>query len=155
MAARHARSAMGGSEIMTVIGIGTTSRVTVQNVLAIVAAARAKAQSALQVSRPAPFATESWGEGQFIQRVASLDRASVNPVLQYAAEALGLDLVLLSLDELQAAVPFCVTRSEKSMQRYGIPSIAEAAALVAAGTGRLLVPRFCGPNATASVAIHR
>ncbi|MBI4725511.1 MAG: cobalamin biosynthesis protein [Rhodomicrobium sp.] len=65
-----------------------------------------------------------------------------------------LELVLLSLDELKAVAPHCVTHSEKSMKQYGIPSAAEAAALAAAGAGaQLLIPRFCSSNATASVAI--
>ena len=39
------------------------------------------------------------------------------------------------------------------MKQYGIPSVAEAAALAGAGTGaRLVIPRFLGRNATASVA---
>jgi len=60
----------------------------------------------------------------------------------------------LTLDRLRAAAHLCVTHSEKSMKQYGIPSVAEAAALAAAGAGaRLLLPRFCGRNTTASVAI--
>jgi cobalt-precorrin 5A hydrolase len=57
------------------------------------------------------------------------------------------------LETLKAAADLCVTHSEKSMKVYGIPSVAEAAALAAAGPGaRLLISRFCGRNTTASIA---
>ncbi|MGC1585249.1 MAG: cobalamin biosynthesis protein [Rhodomicrobium sp.] len=167
---------------MAVIGIGTTSRASTEDVLEIVAAARAKMievgtskyPSPLPLSRkgrgenatehgtpftrarhtPSPLAGEGWGEGeQLIEALASLDRPAINGVLQAAARLSGLDLILLTLDELQAAAHLCVTHSEKSMKHYGIPSVAEAAALAAAGAGaRLLLPRFCGRNTTASVA---
>ncbi len=188
MAARHAGCAMGGGKAMAVIGIGTTSRATVGDVLAIVAAAKAKmtmqdapqkSPSPLPLSRhgrgenripptfaekgtpaqrarptPSPLAGEGWGEGVLIKTLASLDRPAINPILAEAACHAGLELVLLTLDELRATAPLCVTHSEKSMQHYGIPSVAEASALVAAGSGaRLLLARICGWNATASVAI--
>jgi Cobalamin synthesis G C-terminus len=181
VAARAAGRAMGGGEAMAVIGIGTNSRTRIEDVLAIVAAAEAKLQKApspLPLSRggrgesplsssfadngrtcgrarpaPSPLAGEGWGEGEEIRALACLGRDALNRVPQEAARRLGLDLKLLSLDQLRAAAHLCVTHSEKSMQQYGIPSIAEAAALAAAGPGaRLLLPRFCGRNATASVA---
>jgi cobalt-precorrin 5A hydrolase len=74
-------------------------------------------------------------------------------VLQEASRRAGLDLILLTLDELRAAAHLCATHSEHSMKQYGIPSVAEAAALAGAGAGaQLLVPRLTGRNATASVA---
>jgi cobalt-precorrin 5A hydrolase len=88
-----------------------------------------------------------------VTALATLDRPALNGVLQEAAGRAGLDLVLLTLDELRAAAHLCVTHSEHSMKQYGIPSVAEAAALAGAGAGaRLLIPRFVGRNATASVA---
>ncbi len=173
---------------MAVIGIGTTSRAAVEDVLAIIAAAEAKmvslgigkAPSLLPLSRkgreelthpspgvekgialrrprptPSPLAGEGWGEGeQLTSALAALDRPAINPVISEAARQAGLDLILLPLAELQASAHRCVTHSEKSMKQYGIPSVAEAAALAASGAGaRLLLPRFCGRNTTASVAI--
>ncbi len=175
---------MGGGEAMAVIGIGTTSRASVEDVLEIVAAAKAmmaelgKAPSPQPspargegVGRarctgvpfsprgeealfsPLPSRERGWGEGEAISALAALDRPGLNDVPQEAARRLGLDLILLTLDELRAAAHLCVTHSEQSMKYYGIPSVAEAAALAAAGDGaRLLVPRFCGRNTTASVA---
>ncbi len=163
---------------MAVIGIGTNSRASIEDVLAIVAAAKAMMSDMRKTpsSCPSPqgekarpnhplpseegrsfFTLSPWGEGRgegaLISAIASLGRPALNVVLQEAARRCGLDLILLTLDELQAAAHLCVTHSEKSMQHYGIPSVAEAAALAAAGAGaRLLLPRFCGRNATASVA---
>jgi cobalt-precorrin 5A hydrolase len=91
-----------------------------------------------------------------LQILAALDRPALNGVVEEAARKAGLQIVLLKLNQLRAAAHLCVTRSEKSMKQYGIPSVAEAVALAAAGAGaRLLIPRFCGRNATASVAILR
>jgi cobalt-precorrin 5A hydrolase len=89
-----------------------------------------------------------------LQILAALDRPAMNGAVEDAARWAELDLILLTLDELRGAAHLCVTRSEKSMKQYGIPSVAEAAALAAAGAGaRLLLPRLCGRNTTASVAI--
>jgi len=179
---------------MAVIGIGTASRASVEDVLAVIAEARAKmVEEAQRTPSPQPspqgergrrnvrcgefrgpfsqqhpladaatlrcklakasLLGERQSEGGLFATLAALDRPALNGVLQEAAGRAGLDLVLLTLDELRAAAHLCVTHSEHSMKQYGIPSVAEAAALAGAGTGaRLLVPRLVGRNATASVA---
>jgi Cobalamin synthesis G C-terminus len=176
---------MGSGEAMAVIGIGTTSRARVEDVLAVIEAAHAKIgrmeaiRLAPQVTTPHPVllpmgegtpeyrsarATpfplpEGEGQGEGLHRhqpwiLAALDRPALNGAVEEAARRAGLKLILLTLDELRAAAHFCATHSEKSMKQYGIPSVAEAAALAAAGAcARLLIPRFCGRNTTASVAI--
>ena len=103
---------------------------------------------------PLPSRERGRGEGeQHIAALACLNRPALNLVLQEAARRAELDLILLTLDELRAAAHLCATHSEHSMKQYGIPSVAEAAALAGAGAGaRLLVPRITGPNTTASVA---
>ncbi len=180
---------MDGGEVMAVIGIGTTSRVTVEDIMGVIAAAIEKAGSALNKVPPHPnplpegrggaplflahmetvdsgvlsplgerdrvrgSSLLGWGEGGLFQ-LATLDRPAINPALEAAASEADLRLKFLTLDELHATASRCITHSEKSMKQYGVPSVAEAAALAAAGTGaRLLVPRFCGRNTTASVAI--
>jgi cobalt-precorrin 5A hydrolase len=136
MAASHAGSAMGSGEGMIAIGIGTTSRVTVEDLLDVIAAALRKAELAMPASL-----------------IATLDRPAINPVLEQAAATSGLKIVFLPLEQLRFAAMGCLTHSEKSMKQYGIPSVAEAAALAAAGPDAgLLVPRFCGRNTTASIA---
>jgi cobalt-precorrin 5A hydrolase len=141
MAALNAGRAMGFGEDMAVIGIGTTSRVTVEDLLAIIEAAKIR-------MRKLPSAREGG-----ITILAALDRPAINPILADAARLAGLRLLLTELDQLRAAAPLCLTHSEKSMKQYGIPSVAEAAALAALGPGAtILLPRFCGRNTTASVA---
>ncbi len=175
MAARAAGRAMGGDQAMAVIGIGTTSRAGVEDVLAVIAAAkRMIAGDVLKTPSlclspqgergPSNSARgefkgsfsprgEGQDEGGLIRAAAALDRPALNGVLQEAARRFGLDLILLTLDDLRATAHLCVTHSEHSMKQYGIPSVAEAAALAGAGAeARLLIPRFLGPNATASVA---
>jgi cobalt-precorrin 5A hydrolase len=138
---------------MAVIGVGATSRVTVDDVLGVVARASTRAEQALARGKIAMQPNMLRDEEKLIHTLATLDRAAINPILRDAAHVCGLDLVLLSLDELRATASLCVTFSEKSMKQYAIPSVAEAAALAAAGLGaRLLIPRFCGRNTTFSVA---
>ena len=106
-------------EAMAVIGIGTTSRASVEDVLAIVAAAKAKMAkvefgdfpltpaplprgergacparehlfSDTHARHPSPLAGEGWGEGgQRIAALAALDRPAINGVLQDAAGRCG------------------------------------------------------------------
>ncbi|MGA7326271.1 MAG: cobalamin biosynthesis protein [Rhodomicrobium sp.] len=128
---------------MAVIGIGTTSRATVEDVLSVISAAKEKCA-----------VVNSAHEMRQITALAGLDRAALNAVLAEAAQTTKLELILLGLDDLRAAAHLCVTSSQKSIQQYGIPSIAEAAALSGAGDGaKLLLPRICGRRTTASVAI--
>ena len=118
------------------------------------ATARLRTSSRTRTLGPSPLAGEGWGEGeQLIAALAALDRPALNGVLQEAARRAGLDLILLTLDDLRATAHLCVTHSEHSMKQYGIPSVAEAAALAGAGAeARLLIPRFLGRNTTVSVA---
>lgn len=75
------------------------------------------------------------------------------PGLEAAATALGLELVFLSHREMTGVASGVVTASPASMARFGLPSIAEAAALAGAGPGaRLLVPRIAARGVTCAVA---
>ena len=72
-----------------------------------------------------------------------------------AAVALSLDLplVLISVKDLEAAGERGITRSERVMALMGVPSVAEAAALAAAGaTAQLVVPRIAIGPATCALA---
>jgi cobalamin biosynthesis protein CbiG len=127
---------MDGGEAMAVIGIGATSRVTREDVLRVITAAKLKTQPPLQITA-----------------VATLDRPQINATLARAAEDAGLEFLALPLSALLAVSDRCATRSAKSLKHYGIPSVAEAAALAAAGhAAELLVVRFCRRNTTASIA---
>lgn len=67
--------------------------------------------------------------------------------LAEAAAALGLPLVFLPQAALAAAAPRAVTRSERVVELFGVPSVAETAALAAAGPNATLVlpRRIVGP----------
>jgi cobalt-precorrin 5A hydrolase len=75
--------------------------------------------------------------------------------LSAAALSLELELVFLSREALEAAAPRILTRSAAAQRRFGLPSVAEAAALAGAGAGsRLLGPRLIGKGATCAVAFR-
>jgi cobalt-precorrin 5A hydrolase len=139
VAASDAGSAMGGGEGMIAIGIGTTSRATVDDLVDVIAAALKKIELAMAATPPS--------------LIAALDRPAINPVLKEAAARSHLEIAFLPIEHLRLAAHGCLTHSEKSRKQYGVPSVAEAAALAAAGANaKLLVARFCGRNATAGIA---
>lgn len=73
--------------------------------------------------------------------------------LSMAAESLGLPLVFLSRDTLATMTDRIATPSLVVLARFGIPSVAEAAALAAfAGRARLIVPRRAEEGVTVAVA---
>jgi cobalt-precorrin 5A hydrolase len=73
-----------------------------------------------------------------------------------AARRLGFDLVFLTRDALREQAPFVQTRSIRSETRFGVPSVAEAAALAGAGSGSVLIfPRIVGQGVTCAIAQSR
>lgn len=71
-----------------------------------------------------------------------------------AARALGLPLVFVEEEAMVAAQPRARTRSPTVLAAVGLASVAEAAALAAAGPeSRLLLPRRSTPRATIALAI--
>ena len=70
-----------------------------------------------------------------------------------AASALGVPLVVVPQSALEAAGELTMTRSERVLLRTGVPSLAEAAALAAAGpAARLIAPRVAVGPATCALA---
>jgi cobalt-precorrin 5A hydrolase len=70
-----------------------------------------------------------------------------------AAAKLGVDLVLIPEAELQAANDRTETRSNRVLALTGVHSVAEAAALAAAGpSARLISPRLVMGDTTCAVA---
>lgn len=119
---------------MIVAGIGCRRDCATEEVLALVrlAAARAGAQPAAIATSPAKAAT---------------------PAVREAAALLALPLLSVAVPALAAAAPRCATRSAASLRETGLPSLAEAAALAAAGTkSRLLLARIAGARATCALA---
>jgi cobalt-precorrin 5A hydrolase len=72
--------------------------------------------------------------------------------LSQAAKSLGLPLIFLEAGVLRQASSRAATSSPKVMERYGLPSIAETAALAGAGPFSVLVVARV-TNASASCAI--
>lgn len=70
-----------------------------------------------------------------------------------AAASLGVNVVLIPDAELEAVSGRTETKSERVRAAMGVPSVAEAAALAAAGpTARLLGPRLALGAATCALA---
>ena len=70
-----------------------------------------------------------------------------------AAAARGVQLVLIAQDALEAADAHTLTRSARSMDTLNVHSVAEAAALAAAGpNARLLAPRVAVGPVTCALA---
>jgi len=88
------------------------------------------------------------------QRLFTIADKQGDSELAAAAALLELDLVFLSRDALAATAPRLLTHSPAARRRFGLPSIAEAAALAGAGAGgRLLGPRRIGKGATCALAV--
>ena len=119
---------------MIVVGIGSQRAATVSDITAAIAAAEQQAGVTCTV-------------------VASLARGGADEAITAAAHARGLEARFLPRAELEARCADCATRSEASLAAYGLPSVAEAAALAAAGAGsRMILPRQTFSGVTAAVA---
>jgi len=69
------------------------------------------------------------------------------------ASALGLPLIVVGASEMQDVAAGAVTVSERVVALKGVPSLAETAALAAAGrSARLLGPRVATATATCAIA---
>ncbi|MGJ5177681.1 cobalamin biosynthesis protein [Bradyrhizobium oligotrophicum] len=70
-----------------------------------------------------------------------------------AAQRLGRPLLGLSVDDLNAVADLALTRSDRVQRLKGVPSVAETAALAAAGRyARLILPRVANASATCALA---
>lgn len=78
------------------------------------------------------------------------------PGLVEAAVGLGLPLVLLPKSALAAVSDAVETRSDRVVALFGLPGIAETAALAGAGPGaRLVLPRIAEAGVTCAIATAR
>ncbi len=70
-----------------------------------------------------------------------------------AAQALAMPLHFLTQEALAAVADLAQTRSPRVEALFGVPSVAETAALVGAGPGAVLIlPRIARDNATCAIA---
>ena len=100
------------------------------------------------VERALSATAESGAQALF----TSVDKQSERGIAG-AAVKLALPLVYLPRAALEAAAPGAQTRSERVVALFGVPSVAETAALAGAGPGAtLIVPRMAAGGATCAIA---
>ena len=125
---------------MIVAGVGCRRGTASEDVLATITEALAAAGRA--GTAPALLATNA--------------AKSLEPGLHAAAAALGVTLEVPTDAALQSAAPHCLTCSDASLAATGLPSLAEAAALAAAGPGAILLgPRLAARGVTCALAEAR
>jgi len=137
MAAGATRHPMVVGEAMIVAGLGSRRDVALDEVLdAIRAAAQAHGLSLAEIG------TLATGRKKAVERA-----------FQDAARELGIPLKVMSQAALEAVTTRTVTRSRHSMVETGLPSLAETAALAAAGPdATLLGPRIVLGPVTCALA---
>jgi cobalt-precorrin 5A hydrolase len=88
-----------------------------------------------------------------LSMIATSETKGTEVGITTAASLLRVPFVLVPQDALVDAGHRTLTRSQHVLQRTGVPSLAEAAALAAAGPqARLLAPRICVGRATCALA---
>jgi cobalt-precorrin 5A hydrolase len=127
---------MGCDQTMIAIGVGCRKACPAADILGIVRSALAE------------LSGERAAHGLF-----TLADKRGEPGLEAAAAALGLPLVFLDKAVLQLVAGGARSCSSRIEDLYGLPSVAETAALAGAGQGAsLLVPRRSCPTATCAIA---
>jgi cobalt-precorrin 5A hydrolase len=129
---------MDMDEAMMVAGVGCRAGASAREIEAAIAEALARAG----------LSTET------LSVLATSFAKTEEPGIAEAATARGLKLVVVPRRDLEAADARLVTRSERVVALMGVPSVAEAAALAAAGpASRLVGPRVAVGPATCALAI--
>jgi cobalt-precorrin 5A hydrolase len=128
---------MGLDQIMIVAGIGCRKGASPEEIDAVIASALKQAglrHGALDMIATAASKRDERG-------------------IAITAKTRGVRLVLVTPDDLAAAAPRTQTRSERTMALMGVPSVAESAALAAAGpSAHLLLARIAVGPATCALA---
>lgn len=84
--------------------------------------------------------------------LATAEAKAAAPAFRALAQRIGVDAVGVAGEDLKRQI--CETRSPASEAAYGVGSVAEAAALAAAGPGaRLLAPRVVSADRLATCAL--
>jgi cobalt-precorrin 5A hydrolase len=122
-----------------VVGLGFRHATPASEIIALVR--RAFAESELPLAR--------------LARLATADDRAEEPALRAVAAHFGSPLVPVSPAELVAVDARVVTRSRRIEVTRQVGSVAEAAALAAAGDGAtLLAPRIASAGATCALALR-
>jgi len=129
---------MAGGEAMIVAGVGCRRETSADEIERVVRMALGMFD--LPVERLDSVATES--------------EKATDPVFAEVARRLSVRLVACTVDDLDRVAGRVLTPSKLVLKAKGLPSIAEASALVVAGReGRLLGTRVATERATCAIAI--
>jgi cobalt-precorrin 5A hydrolase len=124
-------------QAMIAAGIGCKRGASASDIEAAIRAALARAQI---------------GAGA-LDVVATIEGKSAEVGIRVAAEKFGVSVVVVPAPELAAASDRVETHSERVSALLGVGSVAEAAALAAAGSAsKLIVPRIVFGTATCALA---
>ena len=124
---------MARGEAMSAVGLGCNSQASVAAIVARVREAGARAACGI----------EALHTGADVRSAA----------LEAAAVELGLPLIRHDAAALAAVAHRILSRSPRVEAKFGVGSIAEAAALAGAGEGaRLIVPKFSADGVSCAVA---
>lgn len=138
MASSSADHPVAGDEAMIVAGVGCRHEVSADEIERVVRLALGMFQ--LPAERLGAIATES-GKAD-------------DPAFPEAARRLSVRLIGCTVDDLDRVAGRVLTPSQFVLETKGVPSIAEASALVGAGrNGRLLGTRVATASATCAIAI--
>lgn len=89
-----------------------------------------------------------------LDAVATESEKATDPAIGAAARRLSARLVACTVEELDRVAGEVLTPSKRVLEAKGVPSIAEASALVVAGrNGRLLGTRVATAQATCAIAV--
>jgi cobalt-precorrin 5A hydrolase len=128
---------MAGDKAMIALGIGCRRNASASEIDAVIAQALAAASLAADDIAVVATAVEKLREPGVIE----------------AANRLGRPLLGIATADLAAVADLAVTRSDLVQHLKGVPSVAETAALAAAGrTARLILPRVANGSATCALA---
>lgn len=90
---------------------------------------------------------------EVVTRIATLQARVDEPGLQMVADRLRCPIIGIPDEALQGFEAGCATRSTRISALYGVGSVAEAAALAAAGPGgTLILPRIATARVTCALA---
>jgi cobalt-precorrin 5A hydrolase len=128
---------MARGEIMRVAGLGCRRGTSPEEIEAVVA---------LALEQPG-------SGGGALDALATWAEKAWEPGIIEAARRLALPLIACSAEDMRRAEPGVVTRSARAEAATGLPSVAETAALAAAGeAARLVVTRVATASATCAIA---
>jgi cobalt-precorrin 5A hydrolase len=128
---------MGGGKAMIVAGVGFRQSVAADEIVALVE----------QALERASFTRDALGKLATVEALATL------PAFTEAARRLDVVAMPVAQAALVEAAPHVRTQSARSIAAHGVGSVAEAAALAAAGPyAKLILERISSGSATCALA---